>query len=130
VLNSRGEVLVTNQGGRSWSLPKGHVDDGESARDAAAREIYEETGVRDLVYVRDLGSYDRFRTAFDGGDDVEELKTITMFLYTTVEMALAPVDPVHPEARWVSRDEVVGLLTHRLDQAFFAGINWVPAGGG
>ena len=120
VLNSRGEVLVTNQGGRSWSLPKGHIDDGESAREAAAREIWEETGVNELVFVRDLGSYDRYRTALDGGDDEGELKTITMFLFTTSQMELGPIDSeMHPEARWVARGEVAALLTHRKDKEFF-----------
>lgn len=120
VVNSRGEVLVTNQGGRSWSLPKGHVDAGETLRAAAEREIFEETGVRELAFVRELGAYDRHRTALDGGDDLDELKTITMFLFTTPQMDLAPLDPAeHPEARWVPRDEVSALLTHRKDKEFF-----------
>ena len=32
-----------------WDLPKGKLDDGESSRQGAAREVFEETGVRVLV---------------------------------------------------------------------------------
>ena len=123
VLNSRGEVLITNRSNTSWSLPKGHIEDGESAREASVREIWEETGVNDLVFVLDLGSYDRYRTSLDGGDDPSELKTIHMFLYTTPQMELAPTDSdVHPEAVWVSREKVSELLTHKKDKEFFDGL--------
>ncbi len=123
VLNSLGEVLITNRSNTSWSLPKGHIEDGESAREASVREIWEETGVNDLVFVRDLGSYDRYRTSLDGGDDPSELKTIHMFLYTTPQMELAPTDSdVHPEAVWISREKVAELLTHKKDKEFFESI--------
>lgn len=122
-MNSRGEILVTNRSNTSWSLPKGHIDDGESPREAAAREIWEETGVNELVFVRDLGSYDRYRTALDGGDDMSELKTIHMFLYTTEQMELTPIDSdIHPEAVWMPREKVAALLTHRKDKEFFENI--------
>jgi len=120
VLNSEGNVLVTNRSNLSWSLPKGHIDDGESPREAAAREIWEETGVSELVFVRDLGSYDRYRTSLDGGDDTSELKTIHMFLYTTPQMDLKPVDAdTHPEAQWIEPEKVAELLTHKKDKEFF-----------
>ena len=47
-----GQVLVVNQRGRSWSLPKGHIEKGESILEAARREIYEESGVKKLKFVR------------------------------------------------------------------------------
>ena len=122
VLNPRGEVLVVNQNQNSWSLPKGHVEPGEDARQAAEREIYEESGVKTLHYVRALGNYERPRIGKDGGDDGSEIKRITLFLFTTTQKTLRPLDPRNPEARWVPRSKVAALLTHAKDKSFFRGL--------
>lgn len=122
VINPDGLVLVVNQNGNSWSFPKGHIDDGEDALVAAQREIYEESGVNELRYMADLGSYERYRTALNGGDDMSEFKTITMFLFTTPQTELKPRDPMNPEARWVPKEQVADLLTHQKDKAFFRSI--------
>src|SRR5216684_1236098 len=122
VTNDEGNVLVVSQRGTSWSLPKGHVDPGESALAAARREIYEESGIRDLELIRELGSYERYRIGVDGGDDRSELKVITMFLFRTSETVLRPVDADNPEACWVERAKVVPLLTHERDKQFFLGV--------
>ncbi len=122
VLNPRGDVLVVNQRGNSWSLPKGHIDPGEDAETAARREILEESGVSELTLVRPLGSYERHRIALDGGDDLSELKTMHFYLFRTRQESLQPQDPDNPEARWVPREEVARLLTHRRDRAFFEDI--------
>ena len=119
VLNNRGEVLVVSQHGNSWSLPKGHVDPGEDALAAARREIHEESGIQSLRLLRDLGSYERPRLALGGGDDPQEMKVIRMFLFSTEEEALAPLDPHNPEARWVDPRDVSKLLTHAKDRQFF-----------
>jgi len=122
VINRDGLILVVNQGGYSWSLPKGHIDNGEDALEAAKREIDEESGVNDLEFVADIGSYERYRTALDGGDDTSEFKTITMFLFKTTQAELKPRDPKNPEARWVPKDKVADLLTHQKDKAFFRSV--------
>jgi len=119
VLNPEGRVAVVSQKGVSWSLPKGHIEADEDPLAAALREIYEETGLRDLELARKLGSYERYRLGADGREDASERKTIHMFLFTTPETALAPVDEDNPEARWVSKEEVADLLTHPKDRAFF-----------
>jgi ADP-ribose pyrophosphatase YjhB (NUDIX family) len=122
VTNGEGEVLVVSQHGTSWSLPKGHIDPGESALVAAKREIYEESGIRELEFVRELGTYERHKIGVDGGDDPSELKVITMFLFRTGETSLRPVDAENPEARWVEKSKVAGLLTHEKDKEFFRGV--------
>jgi ADP-ribose pyrophosphatase YjhB (NUDIX family) len=125
VTNNGGEVLVVSQHGTSWSLPKGHIDAGEDALVAAKREIYEESGIRDLEFVRELGTYERHKIGVDGGDDPSELKVITMFLFRTSETLLRPVDPDNPAAKWVEKENVAGLLTHQKDKEFFRGIEQV-----
>ena len=119
VLNEEGKVLVVSQRGKSWSLPKGHIDRGEDALTAAKREIYEESGIRDLELVRELGTYERNKISLDEGEDRSERKAITMFLFRTREKELKPVDPDNPEARWVERSQVAPLLTHEKDKEFF-----------
>lgn len=118
VVNPKGQVLVINQDGDSWSLPKGHIDEGEDALQAARREIYEESGVNQLEYVKDLGTYQRFRMKH-GKVDKTQRKNITMFLFWTNQEELKPIDPENPEARWVNKDKVVELLSFLKDREFF-----------
>ncbi|HEV8580350.1 MAG TPA: NUDIX hydrolase [Thermoanaerobaculia bacterium] len=42
-------LLISTQAGRRWQLPKGHIEPGESAEQAAVREVQEETGVSGRV---------------------------------------------------------------------------------
>jgi 8-oxo-dGTP pyrophosphatase MutT (NUDIX family) len=119
VLNDKGLVLVVSQHGTSWSLPKGHIDPGEDTLSAARREIYEESGLKNIELVRELGSYGRYRIGENGGENKTEYKTIHMFLFKTKEKDLKPVDPHNPEARWVDKHKVAEMLTHPKDREFF-----------
>lgn len=119
VLDKRGKVLVVNQKSRAWSLPKGHAEPGENILEAAKREIYEETGVSQLTFLEELGTYERPKLSSENKDDQEELKVITIFLFKTAQEKLEPHDKENPEARWVDVDEVEKILTHPKDKAFF-----------
>lgn len=119
VINGQGKILVVSQGD-SWSLPKGHVDNDETLEEAAVREIYEESGIRHLDLIKKLGTYQRYRIGKNGcGEDKSELKNITVFVFTTSEIKLSPVDPKNPEAIWAEIDNVPDLLTHKKDKEFF-----------
>ena len=125
VLNKKGEVLIVNQYRSSWSLPKGHIEEGEEILEAAKRETYEESGIRNLTYVKDLGKYTRYRIGLNGKNDESELKEIHMFLFKTDEMILNPIDPNNPEARWVLPEKVCEFLTHAKDKQFFSNLEIV-----
>lgn len=125
VVGKDGRILVVNQNGNSWSLPKGGIEAGEEALDAARREIAEETGVTDLMYVKPLGSYKRFKIAKGGvGEDRSVFVTIHMFLFRTSQTELSPRDGENPEARWVEREKVSLLLTHPKDKEFFESVRF------
>ena len=50
-------LLVTSRSGNRWVFPKGHIDEGMSAPEAAAMEAYEEAGVRGSIDEESLGRY-------------------------------------------------------------------------
>ena len=57
VFNEEDEILLQKRADNGWwGLPCGHVDVGESIKQAAVREIWEETGIRTRV-IRLVGLY-------------------------------------------------------------------------
>jgi 8-oxo-dGTP pyrophosphatase MutT (NUDIX family) len=59
MLNTRGDVLLCHATETThWDVPKGAADPGESPREAALRELVEETGiVLDAARLKDLGRF-------------------------------------------------------------------------
>ncbi|MFZ2804255.1 MAG: NUDIX domain-containing protein [Patescibacteria group bacterium] len=121
VINPQGQVVVVSQKGETWSLPKGRIEEGEDALQAAQREIHEESGITELELVRELGTFERYKIS-PGTDGLRVLKRITIFLFKTKQVELKPIDPDNPEARWVSKEGVAQLLTYPEDKKFFLGV--------
>lgn len=117
IVNEYDEVVIANQKGTSWSLPKGHLEEDETELEAATREIFEESGIKELKLIKPLGTYERYSMS-----DKSELKEITFFLFDTEKQDLHPIDPENPEAIWVHKDKVAEKLTHPKDKEFFLSI--------
>ena len=123
VISDQGKVLVVNQKGTSWSLPKGHVEEGEEMLETAQREIAEESGVTELELMKEYPMYERMKISEDGkGEDTSELKLIHMFLFRTSQIELKPIDKDNPEALWIEPLRVTELLTHPKDRKFFENV--------
>lgn len=126
VLNANSEVAVVQQGdgiSKSFSLPKGHIEEGETPLDAARREITEETGLEKLTLIKKLGTYQRHPIAKDARFEKKDtLNSYTFFLFTTLDEILKPRDPENPQAVWMKKEDVVNTLTHPKDKEFFLSI--------
>lgn len=105
------EVLVVHRTRYDdWSLPKGKLDPGETAVQAAVREVEEETGVR----AEPKGELPELTYTVAAGP-----KRVRWF-----EMTLVDGDPADREpddevdvARWVEQEEAARLLTYAHDVA-------------
>jgi 8-oxo-dGTP pyrophosphatase MutT (NUDIX family) len=98
-LDRRGRLL--------WSLPKGHLEAGESAEDAAVREVEEETGIRGRV-VAPLGTIDYWFVA----EDRRIHKTVHHYLLEASGGELSDEDIEVDEVAWVPLDELRERLAY------------------
>jgi 8-oxo-dGTP pyrophosphatase MutT (NUDIX family) len=56
------EILLVQDARDRWTLPKGHVEEGETTQETAVREIGEETGIHNVRVLQWLGKTNyRFR---------------------------------------------------------------------
>ena len=123
VVGPGNKIAVTCQNGDSWSLPKGHLDEGEDSETAAVREIQEETGIQDVKIIEKLGEYERARIGKGGvGEVPEQPKHITIYLCVTNQTELSPIDPQNTDALWLNVQDVADKLTHPKDKEFFSSV--------
>ncbi len=78
IQNEEKDILFIFRRGK-WDLPKGKIEDGESAAVCAEREIEEETGVKDLTLKKELGK--TYHTYNEFGKDI--LKISHWFYFTS-----------------------------------------------
>lgn len=94
------EILLIQDAKNRWTIPKGHIEEGESAKVTAQREIGEETGLKEMKVLNWLGKINfRYR------------RTNSLVLMTTeifLVQALGDTDDLTPED-WMN------------------GIKWFPA---
>ena len=93
------------------ALPKGHPERGESMREAAIREVREETGL-EAEPLEKLGDI-RYWYARDG-DRV--LKIVSFFLFRYRSGRLADHDHEVEEALWIPLEEAPARLAYRSEK--------------
>jgi 8-oxo-dGTP pyrophosphatase MutT (NUDIX family) len=101
--------LLIRDSYQNWGFPKGHLESGERAEDAALREVREETGIDDLALrgrIETIDWYFRFR-----GQLIH--KVCHFYL---METSQATTNPQHAEGitacQWVAYDDARSSISY------------------
>lgn len=98
-----------------WSLPKGHVEAGETPELTAVREVEEETGIHGRV-LAPLGVIDFWFVV----DDRRVHKTVHHFLLEADGGALSDADVEVDEVEWVALAELPDRLEYADERRLLA----------
>lgn len=106
-------VLVTARKSGQWIIPKGFVDRGLSPAESAAKEAFEEAGVRGTVRDSEIGSYSYFRSG--------SMYFVRIFPLI-VDSILDEWEEMHArERRLVSVEEAIRMIRQEELRAIVAG---------
>jgi len=103
-------ALVGHKERGIWTLPKGIVEKGEDVREAALREVAEETGLGVRPLAR-LGSIDYWFV--DKAEGCRYHKVVVYFLMEAVGGDLSLHDWEHDRAAWVAPQDALSVLSYR-----------------
>ena len=98
-----------------WSLPKGHIEVGETPEAAALREVEEETGIVSKI-TRSLGVIDFWFMA----DGKRIHKTVHHFLFSEISGDLAPQISEVDVVDWFPLDEIATRLAYPDERKLIA----------
>lgn len=103
------EILLIQDAKNRWTVPKGHVEEGEEPRQTAEREIREETGLQEMKVMNWLGKVNfRYRRT-------HTLVLMTMHIYLV--QGLGDTDKLNPEdwltdIKWMPAAEAVDSIAY------------------
>jgi ADP-ribose pyrophosphatase YjhB (NUDIX family) len=98
-----------------WSLPKGHIEEGETPEQAAIREVAEETGITSSI-TKSLGVIDFWFMA--GGKRIH--KTVHHFMFLEVGGTLLAQESEVDEVSWFPLSEIVDRLAYPDEKKLIA----------
>lgn len=109
--NGKREYLLLHYPAGHWDYPKGHVEEGETGKETALRELAEETGVEREV----LDLVDGFRRTIDyiyrKNDELAHKEVI--YLLGKTEKEKIVLSREHQDYDWLPYEEAMERLTYR-----------------
>ena len=112
-------AVVLLKDGKVKALPKGHIEEGESPLQAAAREVNEETGLVPSGGEK-LGDV-KYWYVRKWSDGERVFKVVTFFLFAYRSGSLRDFDPVEVDgAEWIPLADAPRLLAYKGEKEMAA----------
>ena len=105
-------LLIYSGRNKIWGFPKGHIEVGESEKDAAAREVVEETGIADLKFADGFREEDVYEAKSNRGlrkGNAIEKHSIYFLCETETKDIILDTNEI-TDYKWLIADEAVKLL--------------------
>ncbi|MDR2976187.1 MAG: NUDIX domain-containing protein [Streptococcaceae bacterium] len=125
IRNGKGEVLMQQRGDSGlWGFPGGCIELGETFEEALRREVYEETRIRELEIIHQLGSYNRPEFVYPNGDVAQCIDVVYICdLHETVDLSYRDSETM--DLRWVDLSHLdVALFNPDFDRTIKDYLDW------
>ena len=96
--------MVTSRNARRWVIPKGHVDPGHTAQDAARIEAWEEAGLIGIVDTDPIGTYHY--------EKYDTTRHVEVYMMAVIEEKDEWPEADERTREWVS----VAVALHRIEE--------------
>jgi len=102
------EYLLLHNASGHWEYPKGNFEVGEDGFETARREIYEETGIIDIEFVKDFES--KIEYYFKRSDKLVHKRVIFYMARTNTRKVILSSE--HDAYAWKEYNEAINQLTY------------------
>lgn len=117
VFKSKGEYLFLvvrhKSSSKHWDFPKGHKVEGESDEMVAKRELFEETGIKNVKIVEGFSILNNYTYKFE--DELRE-KSVKLFLGIVMDPKIEIQELEISDWKWLNFGEALDTLTYKNSQ--------------
>src|SRR4030042_3790198 len=104
VVNNENQICLVRDTCNNICIPKGRKEEGENLLETAKREIYEETGLKEIMFVKKLDVIKRPNLVIK-----DEMKEIHVFLFKSISGMIKKMEE-DETPDWYDFDKAVFLL--------------------
>ncbi|MCD6434010.1 MAG: NUDIX domain-containing protein [Candidatus Diapherotrites archaeon] len=110
--NKSREYLLLHYDAGHWSFPKGHIEENESAEEAMKRELFEETGIKEIRIINGFREKSKY---FYYSKGKRVLKTVEYFLVEALQSEVK-LSFEHQGYEWLKFEKAIQRLTFKNDK--------------
>ena len=102
-----------------WGFPKGRIEKGEKLEETAKREVEEETGLKDLVFIKGFKEWEKYFFK----REKQNIFKIATFLLAETKNKEIKISWEHLDFKWLPFKEAFDKLTFKNSKEFLKKAN-------